>query len=546
MRLGKITGVKLGSKDMVGLKIGNGPYLYESTGPGHLNKYTIQIPRGKYITAVVHDDSLSRNEDNHDLYVDWGEGTPEVYDSTNWRALHVYNTYGIADSYATYKIRTTGELKINVTDSELPGDYIKDIGSVRTDYKTGANLFEYYSGIKTVREPVLERLNTSAFINMANMFNGCSLIEKLNLASFDTSNVTYMDGMFSGCNELEYLDVSSFNTSKVISMNGMFAGCKSLTKLNLSNFDTSSITGFGAGVMFKGCYLLCSLNISNFDLSNACFRVEANPSTGLIAQSTSFLEGCNMLNELRLDNCNKDTVEKIITSPHFPTNDIGTTRTIYCQDFGLEPPINWVFNHNIEEEPEKPDEPVIPPEPEEPEIPLYKQGQFKNNATITEVETMVDSSHPNLSYMFYNCYKLNSVNTEDWDTSNVKDMSYMFNQCIALTSLDLSAWDTGNVTQMHYMFYNCFNLEILDIRNFKAPSVGLTDSMFDGCNKLRVIRMDNCDNRAMKRFIDNQENFPTGDIGVERVIYCKESSLVDSFGNRIYPPTGWRFETVSE
>ena len=37
-------------------------------------------------------------------------------------------------------------------------------------------------------------------------------------------------------------------------------------------------------------------------------------------------------------------------------------------------------------------------------------------------------------------------------------MSYMFYYCSSLTSLDLSGWDTGNVTNMSSMFYGCKSL----------------------------------------------------------------------------------------
>jgi surface protein len=178
--------------------------------------------------------------------------------------------------------------------------------------------------------------------------------------------------------------------------------------------------------------------------------------------------------------------------------------------------------------------------------PLYKPIEFQGNTEITEVVTMVDSSHNSLRSMFSGCTNLVSVNTEDWDTSNVTNMNSMFENCFSLTELDLSTWDTSSVTNMNNMFSNCSNLEILDIRNFKAPSIGQTERMFVDCNKLRVIRMDNCDNVAIKRFIANQEDFPTEDIGVERVIYCKESSLVDSFGERISEPTNWVFTCIDE
>lgn len=411
-------------------------------------------------------------------------------------------------------------------------------------------------------------------------FLDCYELKSIDLSNIDTSTITNMESMFHSCEKLTSLNLSRFNTSKAIYMGYMFYGCNKLTELDLSSFDVKNVVSLYQ--MFYNCYALQSLNLSNFDIAE-------NTNTSYM------LSGCRRLIELRLDNCNNYTIDRIINSNDFPTGTttISDTRLIYCKESergDLQPPDGWDFEY-VPEEPEIPDVPVDPepeepeipdvpvdpptpdPEPEEPEkIPLYEKGQFRNNATITEVKVMVDESHDDLSYMFSGCNNLVSVNTEDWDTSNVTNMDSMFKYCLplaeldvsnwdvskvtnmssifegcqTLTSLDLSSWITSSAQYMNNMFSNCYNLETLDIRNFKAPSFGQTENIFSCCNKLRVIRMDNCDNTVMRRFIANQEDFPTGDIGVERVIYCKDSSLVDSYGNRLYPPSGWRFEIVPE
>jgi surface protein len=496
MRLekGMIKDVKLGREEVVGLKL-NGTYLYETTGPSYWNIYTIQIPAGKAVQATIYDydNATWKNENNYVPYIDWGVGEP-ITDSSGNRIFTKYYNNSTSKNPWIIKIKTTGELQASVGTNldidDFPGDYIKDIVSVRTDYLSGSSLFYNYSGLKTIREPVLERLNTGVFDNMGSMFYYCTSMEKLNLSSFNTSNVIYMSDMFRNCESLIELDISSFDTSKATTMNGMFWGCKSLKTLDLSNFNTSAIAGFGLGNMFRGCSSLEVLNISNFDLSNTNFRVEANPSTGLIAQSTSFLEGCDALYELRLDNCSKDTIEKIITSPHFPTNKMtGKTKTIYCQDFGLEPPINWVFNHNI----------VI--EPEEPEIPLYEPYEFKEKL-YTDVVTIVNESHDDLSEMFLGCAELVSVNTEDWNTSNVTNMSQMFFCCYDLPQLNLSNFNTSKVIDMSYMFSYCSSLNPLDLSSFNTIQVTDMQSMFRECklltsldlssfNTSRVIYMNN-------------------------------------------------------
>ena len=51
-------------------------------------------------------------------------------------------------------------------------------------------------------------------------------------------------------------------------------------------------------------------------------------------------------------------------------------------------------------------------------------------------------------------------------------MSYMFYHCSSLTSLDLSSFDTNKVINMNYMFSNCSSLTNIDMRKatFNATS----------------------------------------------------------------------------
>ncbi len=50
-------------------------------------------------------------------------------------------------------------------------------------------------------------------------------------------------------------------------------------------------------------------------------------------------------------------------------------------------------------------------------------------------------------------------------TNNIKDMSFMFYECSSLTSLNLSNFNTNKVNNMSYMFYNCSSLTFFNIKN---------------------------------------------------------------------------------
>ena len=75
---------------------------------------------------------------------------------------------------------------------------------------------------------------------------------------------------------------------------------------------------------------------------------------------------------------------------------------------------------------------------------------------IGEYKIIIKFKRPltNMSYMFYNCTSLTSLNLSNFNTNNVKDMEGMFFNCSSLTSLNLSNFNTNNVNDMSYMFSN--------------------------------------------------------------------------------------------
>ena len=134
---------------------------------------------------------------------------------------------------------------------------------------------------------------------------------------------------------------------------------------------------------------------------------------------------------------------------------------------------------------------------------------FKKLQQITFENNFNTSNVTDMSYMFYLCYQLTSLDVSNWDTSsvinmshmfgrcgftgldvskwntsNVIDMSYMFQDCDSLTSLDVSKWDTSNVTDMSYMFHNCYDITSLDVSKWDTSSVDTTERMFDNCRSL--------------------------------------------------------------
>ena len=109
---------------------------------------------------------------------------------------------------------------------------------------------------------------------------------------------------------------------------------------------------------------------------------------------------------------------------------------------------------------------------------------YCSNLTSLDVSGFDTSKVTNMRYMFYNCSKLTSLDVSGFDTSKATDMSYMFGACSNLTSLDVSRFDTANVTDMSWMFGKCSKLTSLDVSRFDTANVTTMAFMFDYCSNL--------------------------------------------------------------
>ena len=105
-----------------------------------------------------------------------------------------------------------------------------------------------------------------------------------------------------------------------------------------------------------------------------------------------------------------------------------------------------------------------------------------------------------MSYMFYNCSELTSLNLSGWNTSKVKNLKQMFYGCKKLTSVNLGQWDTSKVEDMSGMFYQCSALtntyDISGFTKFNTAKVKTMQSMFRDCTSLTECHMSNftCEN----------------------------------------------------
>ncbi|WP_294721765.1 BspA family leucine-rich repeat surface protein [Prevotella sp.] len=159
---------------------------------------------------------------------------------------------------------------------------------------------------------------------------------------------------------------------------------------------------------------------------------------------------------------------------------------------------------------------------------------------ITGLKYLNTAEVTDMSYMFWNCRNLSSLDLTNFNTTKVENMFGMFFDCENLSSLVISNFNTANVTDMSNMFYLCKNLSSLDIPNFNTANVTDMSYMFDMCNILTELNLSNFKTEKVKnmRYMFsycnklkklNLSNFNTANVTNMTCMFinCKELSSLD-------------------
>ena len=125
---------------------------------------------------------------------------------------------------------------------------------------------------------------------------------------------------------------------------------------------------------------------------------------------------------------------------------------------------------------------------------LYKPNyisfrSYKGDNLDYELSNLDTSKVTDMSFMFYLCSNLNSLNLSKFNTSNVTNMSYMFEGCSKIKSLNLSNLDTSKVTNMSYMFEGCSKIKSLNLSNLDTSKVTDMRNMFNANTNLNSINL---------------------------------------------------------
>ena len=419
----------------------------------------------------------------------------------------------------------------------------------------------------------IENLNTQNVTDMSWMFYRCDGLTSLDVSHFNTQKVEDMSEMFSVCSGLKSLNVSHFDTQNVKDMNSMFYSCERLTSLDVSNFNTQNVTDMR--YMFSWCEGLNSLDLSKFDTQNVEYMnnmfwsssalktiyVSDKFVTTKVSSGGDMFKGCTSL---------KGAIDYVASKTDYTYANYNTGY------FTLKPSTAYaVFNKvdgtlTFRYDDSKPagaydlkEGDVRPAWNDEQSTNINKvvfDASFakarptscymwfyscENLTKIEDIENLNTQNVTDMSYMFYSCERLTSLDVSNFNTQNVTDMSYMFSWCEGLNSLDLSKFDTQNVEYMNYMFWSSSALKTIYVSDkFVTTKVSYGTDMFSGCTSLKGA-IDFDDSKTDKTYANYKTGYFTKLVGkngndkigaVGEVLTAESLALADDKDFEAYEP----------
>lgn len=124
------------------------------------------------------------------------------------------------------------------------------------------------------------------------------------------------------------------------------------------------------------------------------------------------------------------------------------------------------------------------------------EGTFSMCMSLTSLDTS-NWDMSNVKYMggneyasygmFMRCESLAYIDVDEWDVGNVENMNRLFENCEVLNNLDVSGWDTKSLVYGENVFYRCESMTSLDVKDWKMGSVITTNGMFSYCEGLSTL-----------------------------------------------------------
>ena len=263
-----------------------------------------------------------------------------------------------------------------------------------------------------------------------------------------TDKVTSMYYMFLSCKSLTTLDISSFNTKNVYDMGGMFEWCDNLKTIYVgSGWNTNKLTSNGEKYMFDGCDRLHGTKGSSPYNLKEYGKKYARIDGGESAPGYFSNVGDPVFDAREL----YVVINKGEATYYF--NDLKPDGALAVQSSLNDK--NWADKYTSITS-VKIDKSM---KEYNPKSCAYWFSNFKNVKTISGLSNLQTATVTDMSYMFYNCESLQSVDLNGLESFAVTKMDGMFGGCKSLRTIFVSnAWRTTAVKSSKDMFADCNNL----------------------------------------------------------------------------------------
>ena len=396
-------------------------------------------------------------------------------------------------------------------------DYTVDEWKASSDVKSGTNMVIFdetmkdarptstsgwFSGFEELTEfSHLDYLNTTAVMDMSDMFFGCEKIEELDLRTFDFISLVKADNMFGLCSALTtiYCATDFRELPYLLTANNMFNGCTSLkggrgTKVedgkyyeDFAHVDASDDPGYFTAEPLPVLYAALSEDGRTMTLRyDIHIKTNKGNSSWILAEqyggfSTAEREA---VQAITVDESVKDAevlfmafwfagfpnAEKIEHLDHINTDNVVSMLSLFAGYTRLvQLDLSSFKTDKVQD----------------------MSSMFLNCAELRLIEFGSDFNTDKvtgMSYMFAGCRSLKRLDLDYFNTENVTDMSYMFSGCKELNRLDLDYFDVSNVEHMDYMFSDCINLAFIYCYSndwaTMATNLATSSYMFENCNSV--------------------------------------------------------------
>ena len=282
-------------------------------------------------------------------------------------------------------------------------------------------------------------------------------------ASFANARPTSCYYWFSGCKNLTDIEgIENLNTENVTNMNSMFDRCSALTLLDLTNFNTAKVSD--RSYMFRGCYALTTIFVSDKFV------------TDLVTSSDNMFHMCiNLIGAIEYDGSKSDHTYANYETGYFTPEGGFHAYAEFNEGTGT-----LTFRRGVS----KPEGAYALNEGDNDPEWYEKQNRIQD---VVFDASFANARPTSCKKWFSDCSNLTDiVGIEYLNTEDVTDMSYMFYNCQNLNSLDLTSFNTAKVGNMSNMFYNCSALTTIYASDeFVTEQVGDGSNMFSYCTNLK-------------------------------------------------------------